>query len=88
MIQKKLLVEEDWAPFFAVFTTLEFFLDGLLFGRKVGTTMIAVKRIERTEVIVGDKSAIHREVEIMEKLAKHHPNILRHICTDITTDFL
>ncbi len=75
MIRKKSLVEEDWIPFLAVFITLKaYYMDGLI-SRKVGK-LVAVKRIQRTEVIIGDKSAIHREVETMEK-AKHHPNTQR-----------
>lgn len=70
---------------FSGFHHTETFIDGLI-GRKVGE-LVAVKRIQRTDVLAGDEPGIHREVEIMLK-AKDHPNILRHICSAIDDNFL
>ncbi len=86
---KKIIGRGRFGTVFSGFHYTESFIDEWI-GRKLGRKVekpIAVKRIQRTDVLAGEESGIHREVEVMLR-ANDHPNILRLICTEIDANFL
>lgn len=58
-----------------------------LLGTVLGAgKLVAIKQIQKTRVILDDECDIKQELETLKNLSDH-PNICRHLCTEINNDF-